>query len=149
MDDLNKDEETGAAHAGDMELGAGLYYAYVVADIPLLVSNFTGCESADWREQDCADVIQALRALLKAIATVSPGAKLGCHRALRPGRTGAIRGRYRPASHPGKRLPQGPEGPVRVKRPCSRRLTPLGLHLKAIDTMYGQPGWHQGSGHDT
>ena len=77
VDDLNRDEETGAAHAGDMELGAGVFYGYVAIDIPLLVSNFTGCDPKDWRAQDSAEVRQVLGALIRAIATVSPGAKLG------------------------------------------------------------------------
>lgn len=77
VDDLNKGEETGAAHAGDMELGAGVFYGYVAVDLPLLVSNFTGCDPKDWRSQDTGDVEEVLTALVRAIATVSPGAKLG------------------------------------------------------------------------
>lgn len=77
VDDLSKDEETGAAHAGDMELGSGLFYGYIAVDIPLLVSNFSSCEPQAWREQDATDAKAVLRALLRAIASVSPGAKLG------------------------------------------------------------------------
>jgi CRISPR system Cascade subunit CasC len=77
VDDLHKDEETGAAHAGDMELGAGVFYGYVAVDVPLLVSNFTGCDPKDWCDQDSTEVRQVLTALVRAIATVSPGAKLG------------------------------------------------------------------------
>ena len=77
VDDLNLDEETGAAHAGDMELGAGLFYGYVAVDIPLLVSNLTGCDAKDWKPQDSADTRTVLAGLIEAIATVSPGAKLG------------------------------------------------------------------------
>lgn len=77
VDDLNREEETGAAHAGDMELGAGLFYGYVAVDVPLMVSNFTGCDAKDWAEQDPRDVCAVLKALVRAIATVSPGAKLG------------------------------------------------------------------------
>ena len=77
VDDLNRDEETGAAHAGDMELGAGLFYGYVAVDIPLLVSNLTGCDAKDWKRQDSADTRTVLAGLIEAIATVSPGAKLG------------------------------------------------------------------------
>lgn len=77
VDDLNKDEETGAAHAGDMELGCGLFYGYVAVDIPLLISNLSGCDPKQWKEQDSADARGVLKALIRAIATVSPGAKLG------------------------------------------------------------------------
>jgi CRISPR system Cascade subunit CasC len=77
VDDLNRDDETGAAHAGDMELGAGLFYGYVAVDIPLLVSNFTGSEAERWAEQDAGDIRAVLGELIRAIATVSPGAKLG------------------------------------------------------------------------
>lgn len=77
VDDLNVEGETGAAHAGDMELGAGVFYGYVVVDVPLLVSNFTGCNRKDWRQQDPANARHVLQTLVRAIATVSPGAKLG------------------------------------------------------------------------
>lgn len=77
VDDLNRADESGAAHAGDMELGAGVFYGYMVVDIPLLVSNFTGCDSKEWRTQDTADARRVLAVLIRAIATVSPGAKLG------------------------------------------------------------------------
>ncbi|ROR32701.1 type I-E CRISPR-associated protein Cas7/Cse4/CasC [Inmirania thermothiophila] len=77
VDDLNKDEETGAAHAGDMELGAGIFYGYVAVDVPLLVSNLTGADAKDWRKQDHADARNLLEQLIRAIAQVSPGAKRG------------------------------------------------------------------------
>lgn len=80
VDDLkDPGEDAGAAHAGDMELGAGLFYNYVVVDIPLLVSNLSGCERKDWAEQAEAisDARDVLRGLIQAVATVSPGAKLG------------------------------------------------------------------------
>ncbi len=77
VDDLAKEEETGAAHANDMELGTGIFYGYVAVDIPLLVSNLTGCDPKDWREQDHADARRLLDLLIHAITQVSPGAKLG------------------------------------------------------------------------
>jgi len=76
-DDLQTSEETGGAHINDTELGAGVFYGYVAIDVPLLVSNMTGCDPKDWREQGSGDVRQVLAALLKAIATVTPGAKKG------------------------------------------------------------------------
>jgi len=80
VDDLKETgEDAGAAHAGDMELGAGLFYGYVVVDVPLLISNLSGCDRKQWREQSEAidDARDVLKGLVDSIATVSPGAKLG------------------------------------------------------------------------
>lgn len=80
VDDLkDPGEDAGAAHAGDMELGAGLFYGYVVVDVPLLISNLSGCERSEWHQQTeaCVDAREVLTALVNSIATVSPGAKLG------------------------------------------------------------------------
>ena len=77
VDDLNREGETGAAHAGDMELGAGIYYGYAAVDVPLLVSNFHGCPREQWRDTDSGDVPGVLTELVRTIATTSPGAKLG------------------------------------------------------------------------
>lgn len=76
VDDLAGDE-TGAAHANDMELGGGIYYGYVVVDVPLLVSNLTGCAREEWRTQESANAKKLLELLTRAAAQVSPGAKLG------------------------------------------------------------------------
>ncbi|MCX8098521.1 MAG: type I-E CRISPR-associated protein Cas7/Cse4/CasC [Casimicrobiaceae bacterium] len=77
VDDLNRDEETGAAHANQTELGAGLFYGYVVVDVPLLLSNLTGCEAARWKEQDSTTARRVLHALIESILRQSPGAKKG------------------------------------------------------------------------
>jgi CRISPR system Cascade subunit CasC len=77
VDDLLLEEETGAAHAGDMELGSGIFYGYVVTDVPLLMSNLTGCDRGRWREQDSSDARTLLDLLIQAITQVTPGAKLG------------------------------------------------------------------------
>lgn len=77
VDDLNLTEETGAAHAGEAELASGLYYGYVVVDVPLLVSNLSGCANTDWRAQPAAMIRPVLERLVDAIASVTPGAKLG------------------------------------------------------------------------
>jgi len=76
VDDLAEDE-TGAAHANDAELGGGIYYGYVVVDIPLLVSNLTGCDRLEWRQHGSEDAREILNLLIDAITQVSPGAKLG------------------------------------------------------------------------
>ena len=78
VDDLPKPEEgPGAAHLNDMELTAGLFYGYVVVDVPGLVSNLEGCDAGDWENADRELAGQVVHNLLHLIATVSPGAKLG------------------------------------------------------------------------
>ena len=78
VDDLQRDDEdAGAAHIGDMELTAGLFYGYVVVDVPGLVSNLEGCYAEDWPTADRTLAAQVVEHLLHLIATVSPGAKLG------------------------------------------------------------------------
>ena len=75
VDDLQRDDEdAGAAHIGDMELTAGLFYGYVVVDVPGLVSNLEGEE---WETADKSLAAQVVHSLIHLIATVSPGAKLG------------------------------------------------------------------------
>ena len=78
VDDLQSDDEDpGAAHIGDMELTAGLFYGYVVVDVPALISNLTGCPAEDWRSADRELAATVVNHLVHLIATVSPGAKLG------------------------------------------------------------------------
>ena len=80
VDDLQEpDEDPGAAHIGDTELTAGLFYGYVVVDVPGLVSNLEGCPAADWQKADTSREMAAevVHNLIQLIATVSPGAKRG------------------------------------------------------------------------
>ena len=81
VDDLKgrSEDDAGAAGIFDMELTSGLYYGYVVIDVPLLVSNIEGCDPTQW---DAGQTERGLAAkvvynLIHLIATVSPGAKLG------------------------------------------------------------------------
>ena len=78
VDDLQReDEDAGAAHIGDMELTAGLFYGYVVVDVSGLVSNLEGCEASEWENTDRELAGKVVEHLTHLIATVSPGAKLG------------------------------------------------------------------------
>lgn len=78
VDDLqSEDEDPGAAHIGDMELTAGLFYGYVVVDVPGLISNLEGCDAKEWESADRGLAAQVVEHLVHLIATVSPGAKLG------------------------------------------------------------------------
>ena len=78
VDDLQPPEDDpGADHIGDVELTAGLFYGYVVVDVPGLISNLTGCKSGDWQGADRELAAKVVEHLIHLIATVSPGAKLG------------------------------------------------------------------------
>ena len=78
VDDLQgDDEDAGAAHIGDTELTAGLFYGYVVVDVPGLVSNLEGCRADGWQSADRELAAKVVEHLTHLIATVSPGAKLG------------------------------------------------------------------------
>lgn len=76
VDDL-ADGETGADHIGETELTSGLFYGYVVVDVPALVSNLTGSPAKDWLSADRSMAAEVAARLVGLIATVSPGAKLG------------------------------------------------------------------------
>jgi CRISPR system Cascade subunit CasC len=54
-----------------------LYYGYVVVDVALLVANLTGKPQKEWANADRSLAGQVVEHLVRLIATVSPGAKLG------------------------------------------------------------------------
>ncbi|CAN5240716.1 type I-E CRISPR-associated protein Cas7/Cse4/CasC [soil metagenome] len=69
VDDLKRDEDdSGADTIQETELNSGLYYGYVVIDLPGLIAN---CGS----DRDLA--ARVVHNLVHLIAEVSPGAKLG------------------------------------------------------------------------
>ncbi|MEH3048596.1 type I-E CRISPR-associated protein Cas7/Cse4/CasC [Sphingomonas adhaesiva] len=76
--DRDLGDDAGAAGVFDTELTSGLYYGYVVVDVPLLVSNLTGCDRTDWAgDYDRALAAQVVEHLIHLVAEVSPGAKKG------------------------------------------------------------------------
>lgn len=77
IDDLQGPEETGSGHINTAELTTGLYYGYVVVDLPLLVSNLEGCDRSRWLDADRTLVAEVVRRFIHLAATISPGAKLG------------------------------------------------------------------------
>ncbi|MFA5522411.1 MAG: type I-E CRISPR-associated protein Cas7/Cse4/CasC [Castellaniella sp.] len=81
VDDLLRDAgETGSAGIFDTELASGLYYGYVVIDVPQLIANLEGIASEEWAQgstEQRALAGQVVQNLLHLIATVSPGAKRG------------------------------------------------------------------------
>ena len=78
LSDRSAGDDAGAAGIFDTELTSGLYYGYVVVDVPLLVSNLTGCPRGDWAgDQDRDLAARVVENLVHLVAEVSPGAKKG------------------------------------------------------------------------
>lgn len=143
VDDLSRDDETGAAHANQTELGAGLYYGYVVVDVPLLVSNLTGCEAKDWRSQEATNARRVLEALLESIAQQSPGAKKG---STAPYAWAELMMLETGTSQP-RTLANAYLDAVRLKDASDLRKIAaerMASYLKQLDDMYGPPKGYRG-----
>lgn len=139
VDDLKEaSEDAGAAHAGDMELGAGLFYGYVVVDVPLLVSNICGCDRKEWKnqpEETRKDVRDVLTSLIQAVATVSPGAKLG---ATAPYARAACVLLETGSTQPRTLANAYLEAMRLTGDPLQKAVDSLGVHLEELDRMYGR-----------
>lgn len=80
VDDLlssGDDQQLGSGHIGNVELTSGLYYGYIVVDLPLLVSNLEGVDRKKWLDADRTLASRVVDHLIQIASTVSPGAKLG------------------------------------------------------------------------
>lgn len=83
VDDLLREAgELGSAGIFDTELASGLYYGYVVIDVPQLIENLEGIAAKDsFSPQTPAErrelAGRVVEHLIHLIATVSPGAKRG------------------------------------------------------------------------
>ena len=78
VDDLpSEGQAAGSAHLNTADLTSGLYYGYVVVDLPLLISNLEGCERDQWRDAEHDLAAKTLHHLLHLVAKVTPGAKKG------------------------------------------------------------------------
>ena len=133
VDDLQEpDEDAGAAHIGDMELTAGLFYGYVVVDIPGLVSNLEGCPAENWDVADRSMAGEVVEHLVHLIATVSPGAK----------RVSTAPYSYADLMliEAGARQPRSLANAFRTPIPAQTHAAVRGLadHLARLDTAYGQ-----------
>nr|UXE45521.1 CRISPR system Cascade subunit CasC [uncultured bacterium] len=128
VDDLRKLEEGEAGTAGifETELTSGLFYGYVVVDVPTLVDNLGG---------DRALAGRVVEHLLHLIATVSPGAKRG----------GTAPYAYAELMlvETGRRQPRSLAGAFRAPVQLTETnllgaaLTALGTHLSEFDAAYG------------
>lgn len=80
VDDLLRDAgEQSSAGIFDTELASGLYYGYVVVDVPQLVANLEGVKIEDCFKDGVNRELasKVVHNLMHLIATVSPGAKRG------------------------------------------------------------------------
>lgn len=81
VDDLlHEAGDAGSAGIFDTELASGLYYGYLVVDVPQLVANLEGVHIKDWAHitaEQRALAGRVVQSLLHLVATVSPGAKRG------------------------------------------------------------------------
>ncbi|HOM08213.1 MAG TPA: type I-E CRISPR-associated protein Cas7/Cse4/CasC [Syntrophales bacterium] len=134
VDDLSREEETGVAHLNQTELGAGVFYCYVVVDVPLLVSNLTGAAEKDWKTQGSELPRQVLAALVRAVAAKSPGAKLGSTAPYSRAETVLLEaGRQQPRTLGNAFLEALPMKGHVIREGTSR----MENYLKRIDEMYG------------
>ncbi|MEW6258303.1 MAG: type I-E CRISPR-associated protein Cas7/Cse4/CasC [Thermodesulfobacteriota bacterium] len=135
VDDLSSDDETGAAHANQAELGAGVFYGYVVVDVPLFISNLTGCGEKEWKNQDSQTPQRVLNSLIRIIASKSPGAKLGSTAPYSRAETVLLEvGREQPRTLANAFLEAMPMKEHLVRQATVR----MRDYLMRIDEMYGQ-----------
>lgn len=120
VDDL--ETGTGAGGVFDTEINAGLFYSYVVVDVPALVANLGS---------DQALAAKAVQHLLHLIATVSPGAKKGS--------TAPYAWAELMLVESGSRQPRSLANAFRTAvRPTTDAATAaLKTHLERLDAMYG------------
>ena len=121
VDDLMVGGPGAAASIQESELASGLYYGYVVVDLPGLLGNLGS---------DAGMAAQVLHNLVHLIAEVSPGARLG---------STAPYGRAEfMLLEVGDRQPRSLAGAYR--EPCAPQLAPavaaLGRHLADLDAAY-------------
>lgn len=139
VDDLARESgETGSGHINSSELTSGLYYSYVVIDIPLLVSNLTGHHQAEWVDADRDLAAQVVRRFLQLMATVSPGAKLGS--------TAPYAYAHLVLAEAGDEAPRSlanaflqPVATTAGDDPVAATYRALASHLRELDEMYGAP----------
>jgi CRISPR system Cascade subunit CasC len=125
VDDLN---DIGTATIQDTEINSGLFYGYVVIDIPLLLENCGFKHDPDGARKLASQVVHNLVYL---IAEVSPGAKLG---------STAPYGRpVYMLTEAGRRQPRSLGESFRKAVPPQTEVSIKALveHLGMVDAMYG------------
>jgi CRISPR system Cascade subunit CasC len=134
VDDLPDEEQgAGAGHLNTAELTSGVYYGYVVVDVPVLVSNLEGCDAASWQSAERTLAAKTVEHLLHLIAKVTPGAKLGSTAPY----TYASLFLVEAGDEQPRTLANAFLHPIRSTPLDSRAAEALARHLAEIDVMYG------------
>lgn len=125
VDDLSKDDDTGAGHLGETHFGSGVYYHYVCVDCNLLIANLNG-------DRDLA--AKGVEALVKALTQSGPTGKQNSFA-------------HRPLAHyvlaeAGEHVPRDLSGaffaPVKAQPWLEESVKALEKTRHAIDAAYGQ-----------
>lgn len=147
VDDLMQEAgELGSAGIFDTELASGLYYGYVVVDVPQLVENLEGIAAkecfADGTPTERRELAgRVVQHLLHLIATVSPGAKRGSTAPFDWAKFMLVEaGDWQPRSLAGAfhdALPLEVKGNTDTIR--QRAVTRISQEISAMDEAYGAP----------
>lgn len=141
VDDLLREAgEAGSAGIFDTELASGLYYGYVVIDVPQLVANLEGVPISDWSNASAEQRALAGRVvkhLLHLVATVSPGAKRGSTAPFAWAKFMLVEaGDWQPRSLAGAFQNALPTNQPRLREAAVERLT---AEIAQLDAAYGAP----------
>lgn len=141
VDDLLQEAgEQGSAGIFDTELASGLYYGYVVVDVPQLIANLEGEKAENWaalagdKRELAGRVVQHL---LHLIATVSPGAKRGSTAPFEWAKFMLVEaGDWQPRS-----LAGAFQNAIALNQPTIRKaaVTALADQIASLDAAYGAP----------
>lgn len=138
VDELRRDEpeesgELGAGHINTQDLTSGLFYSYVVIDVPLLVSNLEGVGRIEWQDADRTLAGEVARRFVHLMTTVSPGAKLGSTAPYSYAQClFAETGTAQPRT-----LANAFQSPARTDNVLANSYEKLGRYVDEIDQMYG------------
>jgi CRISPR system Cascade subunit CasC len=138
VDDLRRAEsgDLGSGHINSTELTTGLFYGYVVVDVPLLVSNLEGCPAGDAAKADRKLAGGVVERLVQLVATVSPGAKLGSTAPYAHAHLVLVEmGKAQPRTLANAFLRPVADHPDLVENAYRA----IGTHLAELDRMYGGP----------
>lgn len=132
--------EQSSAGIFDTELASGLYYGYVVIDVPQLIANLEGEKAADWaalpaeKRELAGRVVQHL---LHLIATVSPGAKRGSTAPFEWAKLMLVEaGDWQPRSLAGAFQNALPLSQASIRKAAVQRLSE---EMANLDAAYGAP----------